>query len=285
MTPFDIAQSLMRRALVARGVKASVSRVGGLDVHHYWARGTGYRTPLLLVHGLGGSANGFARVLNPLAKHFQSVHAFDFPGSGFSPVPERGPLGLDGHLEVLKAYVQNVIGEPTFVVGNSLGAAFCFQLAHDAPGSVKALALVSPAGGKVSEARQRALLETMKVGSVKEARAITRRLFHKPPLAALLLASELRRMYCTPTVLKLVAESGDRLFLAPELLAGLTVPILLLWGASEKLLPYEGVEHFRAHLPPTAQVEVVPGFGHVPQMEYPHRLVARLAAFAASQRL
>ena len=41
--------------------------------------------PVVLVHGLGGSANGWVRILRPLARAFSAVHAVDLPGSGFSP--------------------------------------------------------------------------------------------------------------------------------------------------------------------------------------------------------
>ena len=54
---------------------------------------------------------------------------------------------------------------------------------------------------------------------------------------------------------------------------------------AEKLLPYEGVDYFRAHLPQHATVEVVKGFGHIPQMERPVQLVKRLIAFADQHSL
>jgi hypothetical protein len=54
----------------------------------------------------------------------------------------------------------------------------------------------------------------------------------------------------------------------------------MLWGASEKLLPHEQLDWYRAHLPAGARIEVVPGFGHVPQMERPRELVERLHDFA-----
>ena len=49
------------------------------------------------------------------------------------------------------------------------------------------------------------------------------------------------------------------------------MPVLLLWGESEKLLPAERLDYFRAHLPPHAEIHVVERFGHVPQVERPER--------------
>jgi pimeloyl-ACP methyl ester carboxylesterase len=70
-----------------------------------------------------------------------------------------------------------------------------------------------------------------------------------------------------------------------EMLAGLKVPTMLVWGKSEKLLPYESVEYFRKHLPPGAEVHEVEGFGHVPQMEKPKQLLELLLGFARRQKL
>ena len=63
------------------------------------------------------------------------------------------------------------------------------------------------------------------------------------------------------------------------------MPTLLIWGQSEKLLPYEGLDFFRAHLPAHAEIHEVKGFGHMPQMEHPRAFVERLETFAASRGL
>ncbi|HYY53050.1 MAG TPA: alpha/beta hydrolase, partial [Myxococcales bacterium] len=58
------------------------------------------------------------------------------------------------------------------------------------------------------------------------------------------------------------------------------MPTLLIWGESEKLLPYESIDFFRQYLPGSAEIRVVKGFGHVPQMERPGELVRHLIDFA-----
>jgi pimeloyl-ACP methyl ester carboxylesterase len=57
------------------------------------------------------------------------------------------------------------------------------------------------------------------------------------------------------------------------------MPILFLWGRSEKLLPPSALRYFRDHLPAHAIVEEPHGFGHTPQLEEPARLAARILAF------
>jgi pimeloyl-ACP methyl ester carboxylesterase len=279
MQLIPLLQRGIRHYLMARGVRSAIAEVGGYPVHHFALDGAGKGPPVLLVHGLGGAATGFFKILFSLASRFRRVHALDLPGNGFSPCPSPA-LGIREHLGVLAEFSRQVVGAPCFVVGNSLGGALSVSLAHEHPEKVVALGLVAPAGARVDEARLVELFRCLRVQSNQEARALTQRLFHRAPLPALWLSHEVRSTYCTAAVQAILAESRPSDHLDPSVLQQLRVPTVLIWGQSEKLLPYEGVEYFRSHLPPHAQVQVVEGFGHVPQMESPAELVRRLVAFA-----
>ncbi len=274
------ANQVLRRYLLARGVQSLTATHAGHPVHYYALAGEGRGPPIVLVHGLGGSANGWYRLLAALAKRFSRVLALDLPGNGFSPMPAAGPLPTAQQLAVLKSFLETSAGEPVFLVGTSLGGAMTLTLAHQAPGLLKALGLVAPAGAEMTEEKLTALFASMNVRTAADARALTRRLFHKAPLSLLLFASQLRHMYGSPAVRAFISEVKAADVLAPNVLRELCVPTLLLWGGSEKLLPAEGVEYFRTHLPPHAQVHVIEGFGHVPQMERPAELARRLIRFA-----
>ncbi len=140
----------MRRRLIAGGASSELHLVAGHSVHAYRVPGVGIGPPVLLVHGLGGSANGWVRILRGLARDFSAVHALDLPGNGFSPLPASGPLTLEQQLEVLHTFCREVVKTPAFVVGNSLGGALSVILASVHPEDVAALALVAPAGGEMT---------------------------------------------------------------------------------------------------------------------------------------
>ena len=276
----------MRRMLVARGVRSQVTDVDGQPVHFYALEGQGKGPPVVLVHGLGGSAGGFSRVFFELTKRFSRVLAVDLPGHGFSAEYCKGQVCVRGQFDVLRDWCQQVVGEPAFVVGNSLGGAMSIQLAAEHPELVRALALVAPAGARLAEARLVELLSSFDVKTVAQSRELTRKLFHKPPPALMLFAGALRGLYTTPTVRALAEEArATQAFLAPEVLRELTQPVLLLWGESDRLLPSESRDYFRAHLPPHAEIHSVKGFGHVPQVERPSELVSHLVRFADAQGL
>src|SRR6476661_172583 len=97
-------QQVTRRMLVARGVRSEMVDVAGQPLHHYDLKGSGKGPPVLLVHGLGGAANGFARVFFGLAKRFERVLAVDLPGHGFSPEYCLGPTCVRGQYDMLVEY-------------------------------------------------------------------------------------------------------------------------------------------------------------------------------------
>jgi pimeloyl-ACP methyl ester carboxylesterase len=281
--PLDLMAELqrgLRRYLLLRGVGAKVVQLDGYDTHYFDLRGHGRGPPLVLLHGLAGGSTGFFRLFFPLAKRFSRVLAPDLPGNGFSALPSGQAVGARAQLEVFSQFLDHVVGEPAFLVGSSLGGAMSILLAHHRPHALRALGLVSPAGGRASKERFEALYDSLEVKSLPQVRALTARLFHRPPLGAALVAQGIHRMYTAPSVVAALAEARAAPYLDPEVLASLRVPTLLLWGKSEKLLPYECIDYFRAHLPAQAQIEVVERFGHLPHVERPAELAQRLIRFA-----
>lgn len=281
----SLANRVIRRTLIASGVSSEVIRLRGTDVHFYRAEGSGRGPPLMLVHGLGSSANAFFRTLSPLAKSFSSVIAVDLPGNGFSPMPRAGPMPVRAQVDLLLEFRQRVIGQPVFLLGNSLGGGMALNMAFEQPDALRALGLVSPAGAQITEARFQQLLESFQVQDAAGARVLAHKLFVKPPLSLLLFADELRKMMSSETVKSIVATISTADLVQGAQLRALSMPTLLIWGQSEKLLPYEGLDFFRAHLPAHAEIHEVKGFGHMPQMEHPRAFVERVSKFAVSRGL
>lgn len=278
------ANKAVRALLVARGVDSRHVSVHGHRVHRYRLSGAGSGPPVVLLHGLGSSANAFSRIVFELQKHFRAVWALDLPGNGFSPLPDSGPAPLESHVRLLLEFIRAQIGEQVYLVGNSLGGAMSMYAASEAPEQFRALSLISPAGARVDPSRLASLKKSFDLVSNGEARKLTRRLFHKTPLAYEIFAGQLKNLYGSAAVRGVLQEVKDTDFVEPERLQKLTMPTQLVWGQSEKLLPYEGLQYFRAHLPAHAEIHEVEGFGHIPQMERPQELSELLLAFARKNR-
>lgn len=266
--------------LRVRGVDTRDVTVRGYRIHRYRLSGLGSGPPLVLLHGLGSSANAFSRVFFHLQPHFRSIWAFDLPGNGFSPLPDSGPVPVETNVRVLLDFIREQVQEPVVLSGNSLGGAMSLFAASEEPHQVKGLSLVAPAGAQVAPARWNALKNSLDVKTRREARAISRRLFHRPPWVFSLFAGQFQLLYGSPAVRGVLQEIKETDFVPPERLDRLSMPIQLIWGRSEKLLPYESIHYFREHLPAHAEIHEVPDFGHIPQMEHPAELSRMIIDFA-----
>ena len=98
---------------------------------------------------------------------------------------------------------------------------------------------------------------------------LARLLFHKTPWPFWLVARDFARHWGSPTVQRILddARSGSDRSLGLNVLTDIHVPVLILWGAEDRLLPLSSVEDFARIR--GARVELVHGCGHVPQLEKP----------------
>lgn len=110
---------------------------GPLRVRVYDGEGT----PILMVHGLGGSAVNWDAVGPALGDLGHSV-ALDLPGFGLSP---PGPdWELRTHASAVRSIIRQ-LGAPAVLIGNSMGGLVSEMVAVAAPETVAALVLVAPA--------------------------------------------------------------------------------------------------------------------------------------------
>ena len=147
-------------------------------------------------------------------------------------------------------------------------------------GVVVGLALVSPAAARTSASEWDELRATFKIESAAEARRLLARLYHRTPWYLPAFAPGLRDVMKRPAIRDVVGAATLDDLPAPDRLGALPMPILLLWGQSERLLPRSSLAYLRRHLPGHAIIEEPAGFGHCPHIDDPARLVARLVEFA-----
>ncbi|MEO0756083.1 MAG: alpha/beta fold hydrolase [Cyanobacteria bacterium J06648_16] len=102
------------------------------------------RPPLLLVHGFGASTDHWLRNVAELQHDFE-VWAIDLIGFGRSSKPSRGySAGL--WRDQLHDFIQQVIGRPAVVAGNSIGGYACLFTAASQPESVVGAVLLNGVG-------------------------------------------------------------------------------------------------------------------------------------------
>jgi pimeloyl-ACP methyl ester carboxylesterase len=206
------------------------------------------------------------------------VVAPDYPGHGFSD--EHTRLTADALFGAVEDTLASLDVEPAIVVGNSLGGAVALHFAITHPERVRALVLISPAGAHTSDEEWKEIRAAFAVRSRADARTFIDRVYHRPPWFLHLLAHEFPHLLGTRAVKDLVRGASNEHFASPDQLRALKVPVMLVWGESERLLPDSHLEYFRRHLPPHALIVRPKGFGHCPHFDDPAGLTKRILDFA-----
>ncbi len=272
-----LSERIARLSLRVLGWRSCTVPTTTGSVHWIETSGRGDLPTTVLLHGFNSSAGYNGPLLQALRPHVRRVIAPDLPGHGFSSTPPD----LDGTriYEGIRDALDRALDAPAVLVGNSMGAALALRYAVDRPGKVCGLALVAPGGAPLSPLELAALQRTFSLRSHAEAEAFLDRLLVRRSRLRPIAAATLRRGFARPALRQLLAGLGPSNYLTVAEVRALTMPVLLLWGAEERVLPSSGLAFFRANLPSHALIEVVAGVGHSPQVDDCDGTARRLLAF------
>lgn len=248
-------------------------------MHCYDSPGFGNLPPIALLHGLAAAATPFGSLLMRLRKDVRRVLAPDHLGHGFS-AGRSAPLTPASLLGATRETLDCLLDEPAIVLGNSLGGAVAVRYALSSPKNVKALVLVSPAGAHCDDNEWRDLKRLFDMTTRADAAVFFRRVYHEPPWFLSLVAHEVPAAMASAPVRSLLLGANNSTALRPEELEALDVPVLLVWGQEERLLPETNLAYFRRHLPKDTRIERPDGFGHSPHIDAPDALADLIVDFA-----
>jgi pimeloyl-ACP methyl ester carboxylesterase len=259
------------------------SRIIDVDdgkLHALVVKGSGKLPPLLMLHGLGANAAGYAPLILLLRKHFQEIIVPDFPGHGLTPPPKS----LDSHEHFYNQTTQGLrklIQRPVLVFGNSMGGGYAWDWALQNPELTLGLFLLSPAGSPTSELEFKELTERFAIKTVRQAHDMAKLVTYDLPEPVAWFLAPILKFSLTNGIIRDLLDSIDpSRGVTPEQFATLKMPILVLWGQAERLLPDSHLRYLEAHLPPQAVIERPANFGHCPYMDRPMDVVRYLLDFA-----
>lgn len=267
--PLELWDWGTRRALARAGLEKRVipSPAGPQTV---FVGGTG--PVLVFLHGAGHQAGTWLQSVRALRNRYTLVIP-DLAGHGES-APATGPIQASDIVGGLEAAIASQAqGRPVTLIGNSLGGWMAMVLATRHPGWVDRIVAVNggPLAGTDASVR---MLPTTR----EEARATMARLRDagSPALPDHVLDALVRRSRSGAFARFAATNPATGEWVLTEAqLATIQVPVRLIWGVSDGLMPLAYAERMRAALP---DVELIPleRCGHVPQQEAPDRFLAAL---------
>lgn len=219
----------------------------------------GQRTPVLMIHGAGGTHLDWPAELRRLPE--ANALVLDLPGHGRSPGPARRSVAE--YAADISAFMSALKLEQAILLGHSLGGAVAMSIALAAPRSVAGLILIATGAklsvhpellGRLVQEREKAvamLVDWQWARGFDEAKKRSRE----------------RLLALDPQVLLGDFEAANA-FDIRDRLSEIHARTLIIGGSADQMTPPRYSAYLRQHLPDSRLV-MVEGGGHMLMLEQP----------------
>ena len=249
---------------------------------------------LLFIHGLGGNWQNW--LLNiPAFMDAWRVIAMDLPGFGGSELPAER-ISIQGYAQEVDGLCDALGIESAVVVGNSMGGFIGAELALSYSTRVSKLVLVSAAGLSIEYQFQHGRAPMLSAARLLSANAryfverrslvVTRPRLRRAALQTVVRYPEKLSPQLTYELLAGVGKPGyvdalDALmsYSFRERLSEISMPVLIVWGRNDLLVPVGDAQRFERLIGDNARVEIFDDTGHAPMIERPSRFNELLRGF------
>lgn len=292
--PAAWAPGLIALNRMAAGLAEHTVAAAGHQVH-YLEGGQG--ETVVLLHGIFAEKDHWV----DFARHLDGAYrviAPDLPGFGESGRLDGASYGYAAQVQRLAGLLDALGVQRAHLAGNSMGGTIAVLFALQYPERVASVALIGAPHG-IRSPRPSAMDTLIEAGqaplvvrSPQQFEAMMAMLFGRRPFLPypVLHATRADAIARADSNLRVWREQlGDR-YLLDARIDALKVPALVLWGQAEQIFDPSAAETLRTRLP-AAQVQLLPGVGHLPMMEAPRataesygRFLGGLAGAATPRR-
>ncbi len=256
---------------------------------------TGNGPNLVLLHTLRTQLDIFERIVPPLSRHF-TVYSFDYPGHGYSDIPET-QYTPQQFVRWVSSFLETLDIKNATVAGISIGGSIALALAARRHPCVERVIAINPydyaGGGGIARSSSvaRVIFSLSRIPVIGPTvmrlrnRLVEQKIFEGGVSSPAALSPALREeLFLTGTrkghyraFLNLLRHAGDWESLRNDY-AKIGAPILLVYGDEDWSTAAERDADHR--LIPGAELATVPGGGHFLSLDRPRELQALILQFA-----
>ena len=279
------------KAKYGGGASRFVELQPGLNVH-YRDEGKRDGRVLVLIHGSNASLHTWEPWVQRLGKDYRII-SMDLPGHGLTGVNPEGTYDNSSYVGVVDRLLTKLGVDQAVIGGNSMGGGVSWMYALAHPEKTEALLLVDAGGQPQAKPDELPIgFRLMRMPVIKEAARLIapRSIFESSIQNTMSVQSKIddalidrywelnrypgnreatMKRFSSPRSMK----SGTK-----EQLATIKVPVMIMWGAEDKLIPVSSARWF-AEAIPAAKLVIYPGVGHIPMEEVPDQSAADVKAW------
>ncbi|MGA2167636.1 MAG: alpha/beta fold hydrolase [Terracidiphilus sp.] len=258
------------------GVESRSVTVAGYRVH-YNAEGPAGGPVVVLVHGLGGRGEDWRGLAPYLAKAGFRVYMPDLPGYGRSEKPADFSYSVPDEAAVVVGFLDALGLKQVDLGGWSMGGWIAQRISSEHPERVRRLILFDSAGIYEVPKWDTRLFTPGTPADLDQLDAL---LMPNPPKVPGFIARDILRI--SKKNAWVIHRALDRALTGRDatdnLLPGLKMPVLIVWGAEDKITPLSQGEKIH-QLVTQSQLEVFAGCGHLAPGQCAARIGPRVVEF------
>ena len=276
--------------LQLRALQRAIARVAQVtygktaDGIAYFARPGRRGVPLVGIHGFGGDKETWLFTA-ALTRRARGMVGIDLPGHGKSDDVPEPQASIRHHAEAVLRTLDTLGIERAVICGNSMGGGVALRLAASWPARVAGIVLVGSVGRDLHTGGARAWAEgdnPLIPGERDIDRFMQIALERPPPVGRAVIryviTQRARRAQALHRLFRgFVLAGGDAG--VPRDMAQIRCPALVIHGEQDRIIDKRTSEDLARALP-HAELVVMRGVGHVPQLEAPRATTKLIAKFA-----
>jgi pimeloyl-ACP methyl ester carboxylesterase len=235
----------------------------------YLEAGSSNSQTLILLHGLGGSADGWQFNIAPLAAKYRVI-APDQIGFGKSDKPLIA-YRINTYVDFLDKFMSELKIERATLIGNSMGGWVSALYAVNSPQKIEKLILVDAGGYAPPKDFDLKQIDALNPSTREGTRELVKRVFFNQLLfannAAVDTFMTARIATSDGYTIQSLIESikrGEGYF--DNQIQNIKQPTLIIWGKQDGLIPLENGERLKREIA-NSELVVFDQCGHVPQIE------------------